>query len=180
MWLYMRDETDLNKAQLRIMHSAPEPQIQRHLAGFNNLKYTSVDIDSPLADTRVDLTALPMADDSFDVLICNHVLEHIPDDRKAMSELHRVLRPGGWSIISVPIDVKRESTYEDASVVTEEDRLREFGQADHVRIYGRDFSTRLKDSGFDVEELRFIDRFSSEEVQRYGLSHEDVIYRCSK
>ena len=180
IWRYIKDETDLLSAPYKVFHSAPEPQFKHHLRRAKNLDYTTADIEAGIADLQVDLTDIHLDDEAFDVLICNHVLEHIVDDRKAMSELYRILKPGGWAIITVPQDMKRGATYEDASIVSPKARFEAFGQSDHVRIYGTDFPSRLRDAGFNVEEIQYDERFSDEERRRYGLTEDGLIYRCSK
>jgi predicted SAM-dependent methyltransferase len=117
----------------------------------NNLDYVTADLLAPDVMVKMDLTDIPFPDGAFDAIICNHVLEHIIDDRKAMSELYRVLKPSGWAILQVPISLTLESTYEDFSITTEKGREDAFGQGDHVRIYGKDYKTRLQQTGFKVD-----------------------------
>ena len=170
---------------LSVLHFAPELELQRYLRA-GRPAHRSADIDSPLADDQVDIVDLPYADASFDVVICLHVLEHIPDDGKAMRELHRVLVPGGQAIVMVPIDHRRETTLEDSSVTTPEDRHRVFGQFDHVRLYGRDFGDRLAAAGFDVRVDAFLDELPAERVARLGLRRDqeqfgrEDVYLCTK
>ena len=150
------------------------------------MRHRSADIDSPLADDQVDIMELPYEDDSFDVVICLHVLEHVADDRRAMRELARVLVPGGKAIVMCPIDDRRTETLEDPKVVTPEDRARVFGQFDHVRLYGRDFGDRLAEAGFDVRVESFLDELPPERVAHYGLRREELlfgredVYLCTK
>ena len=148
MWLWMRRETDLFSAKRRLLHLAPERGLRARLASAKNISYTSADIEPQSVDVAIDLCASPLRDASFDAIICSHVLEHIPDDRKAMKELVRMLRPGGWALLLVPLDLDRR-TDEDPSA-TKEERLARFGQEDHVRSYGHDYLDRLRDAGFDV------------------------------
>ena len=134
------------------------------------LRYITADLSSPEADEHFDITSIPHPDDSFDSIICSHVLEHVADDRTAIQELHRVLAPHGWAIVMVPVDQSRELTYEDPSIVDPADRKREFWQEDHVRLYGRDFPERLRDAGFDVTLDPYVAELGVEALERYGAS----------
>jgi len=127
----------------------------------------------------VDVTSLRYADESFDLILCNHVLEHVPDDLKAMVEMRRVLKPGGIALLSVPIALTLEQTYEDPSAVSEEDRLRVFGQEDHCRIYGKDFEHRLRKAGFQVAVHDPLDIFGLEAVRKCALLEEENLYVCT-
>ncbi len=156
-------------AKLKVLHFAPEPQIGRLLAAYGNLDYLSVDIDHRRAMRREDIQSLSFADDSFDVIICIHVFEHIKDDRKAMQEVFRVLRRGGTALLDVPIDPSRSTTYEDDSITTPEERTKAFWQWDHLRLYGRDYPDKLRSVGFTVEERTPIEATGSELIKRHGL-----------
>ncbi len=134
LWLYLHNRTNNFRDQLRVLHFAPESYLQNKLRNCSNLDYISADIDSPLAMVKVDITNIPYVENTFDVILRSHVLEHIPDDRKAMSELHRVLKPGGWALILVPFKADQAETFEDPSIVDPEERTRLFGQSDHVRL----------------------------------------------
>ncbi len=165
LWLWLRDRVP---AGARVLHVAPELGLAHRLKELST-NYLSVDLDSPHAMKRCDITAIPEPDASFDVVICNHVLEHIPDDRKAMRELRRVLTPGGLAVLQHPVH-DRPDTYEDAGVVDPASRLRVFGQEDHVRIYGWDMLDRLREAGFvDVAVPEPCDDYSPAERARYGL-----------
>ena len=148
LWLYFRDRTNLFTDRLRLLHFAPERIFETVFKSLDNLDYITADLYSDSAMVKMDITDITYEDDSFDAIICSHVLEHIMDDRKAMREMLRVLKPGGWAIIMVPIS--RDVTFEDPSIVTPEDRERFFGQWDHVRFYGQDIKDRLESAGFDV------------------------------
>jgi SAM-dependent methyltransferase len=169
MWLYLERKTNLLVDHLRVLHFAPERIFEEWLAPQPNLDYVSTDLERERATVKADITALPFADDSFDVILCSHVLEHIVDDRKAMRELYRVLRPGGWALILVPIDFSRAETFEDPTIVAPADRERLFGQADHVRVYGRDFTTRLEEAGFSLRVEDYTRELGESEARRYGL-----------
>jgi ubiquinone/menaquinone biosynthesis C-methylase UbiE len=148
------------------------------LADHENIDYLSADLSSPLAMVEMDITHIPMPDNHFDVILCSHVLEHVPDDRKAMSELLRVLKPGGWAIIQVPL--RGDTTYENWDIVTEADRVTHFGQKDHVRMYGHDILQRLLDTGFDAREVMYGYEFTEDEIKRLGLGAKYPIFHCRK
>ena len=141
--------------------------------------YTTADLESPLADLHFDVQRIPLPDASCDVLICNHLLEHVADDRLAMREFHRILRPGGWGVLLSPVDRSRAVTFEDDSITDPAERTRIFGQYDHRRIYGRDYGQRLREAGFEVEEIDYAARFSERERRLYALP-EDWIYIVRK
>jgi predicted SAM-dependent methyltransferase len=180
LWHYLREKTGLWNKPLRVLHFAPEYPFWKALRKQNNVRYVPVDMASGLADVRLDIQDLPFRADSFDVIICSHVLEHIVNDRQAMSELYRVLKSGGWSVVLVPVDYSRETTFEDIKAVTSEERLRLFGQDDHVRIYGKDFFGRLASAGFEVETVRYADELGDELRKRYGLMKHEHIFLCRK
>lgn len=166
--------------RLDMLHVAPEYTLSRRLRALANLNYLSIDLSSHRAMRKMDLTALDLDDASLDVILCSHVLEHIPDDRLAMRELHRVLRPGGWAILQVPLDPERALTYEDASITDPAERLAHFGQEDHVRIYGRDYPDRLREAGFTVVEDDFAATLALEQCRRMDIRATETIFRCTK
>ena len=175
VWLWLQRATDLLSAKRRVLVVAPEPFLQDALRARANLDYLSVDLESPLAMRHMDLTRLDLADEAFDAVFCNHVLEHIPDDRTAMRELRRVLAPGGWAVLQTPHDPAREHTFEDPKVTTAAGRLRAFGQTDHVRIYGRDLFDRLRESGWDIERVPFARTLGEAAARRFGLDPEEEL-----
>ncbi len=175
LWLYLRNETDFFTAPQKVLHFAPEQAFYRRFCKLGNLDYTTTDLDSPLADVKADICDLPFGDNSFDVILCNHVLEHIPDDTKAMHELYRILKPGGWGIFQVPQELNRDSTLEDNTVTDEKDRARIFGQYDHVRIYGKDYFDRLRNAGFKVEEVDYTKGMEEAAVELYRLAKGEII-----
>ena len=126
-----------------------------------------------------DIQQIPIADGEFDAVICNHIMEHVEDDRKAMRELYRILRPGGWGIILSPEELDRAETFEDDTITDREERTRIFGQYDHRRIYGRDYAQRLASAGFEVVDCDYRAEFSAEEQALYALP-EDHIYFVRK
>ncbi|RDY58089.1 class I SAM-dependent methyltransferase [Flagellimonas nanhaiensis] len=175
LWLYLKNETDFFTKQHKVLHFAPEQAFYKRFRKLENLEYTTTDLNSPLADVKADICNLPFDDNSFDVILCNHVLEHIPDDTKAMQELYRVLKPGGWGIFQIPQDLKREKTFEDDSITDKKERARVFGQYDHVRIYGRDYFVKLRSIGFEVEEVDYTHKLSPEELEKYRLAKGEII-----
>jgi SAM-dependent methyltransferase len=163
-----------------LLHFAPEWTMRARLAplaGERGLRYVTADLDPAGVDLQLDLTALDLPDAAFDAVMCSHVLEHIPDDAAAMRELRRVTAPGGWCLVMVPLDITRETTYEDPSVVAPEDREREFLQHDHVRLYAPDIADRLRAAGFDVEVIHPAD-LGPGAVERAGLLPADLMFLC--
>lgn len=175
LWLYLKHKTDFFTASLKVVHFAPEQAFYKRFQKLKNLDYTTTDLNSPLADVKADICNLPFKDASFDVILCNHVLEHIPDDTKAMQELYRILKPGGWGIFQIPQDLKRETTFEDDSITDKKERTIIFGQYDHVRIYGRDYFNKLRTVGFTVEEVDYTASITSEEIEKYRLAKGELI-----
>ncbi|HEV2811818.1 MAG TPA: methyltransferase domain-containing protein [Solirubrobacteraceae bacterium] len=187
LWVFLQREQRLAG---RILHVAPEPAISTRLAESPEVaEYVSTDLDPRIADVQADLTDLPFEDEAFDLVICNHVLEHIPDDRRAMREIRRVLRPSGAAVMQHPIDARRDATFEDPQITEPAEREAAYFQSDHVRIYGRDFADRLREAGFDVTVRRYRDELSPDLVQRHALTQApserperdieaDVIYVC--
>ncbi|MCX2680390.1 methyltransferase domain-containing protein [Galbibacter sp. EGI 63066] len=180
LWLYLKNETDFFSKPLKLLHFAPEQAFYKRFKKLKNLNYTTTDIESPLADVKADICALPFEDNSYDVILCNHVLEHIKDDKKAMQELFRVLKPGGWGVFQIPQDINRKETFEDDSITDRKKRAEIFGQYDHVRVYGMDYFNRLRSVGFDVKEAHYPAQLSEEEVKRYALNPNEIIPVCFK
>lgn len=180
LWLYLQARTDFFEAARRVLHVAPERCFRERFRVVHGAGYVTADLESPLASLRADVQDLPLPDDSFDVVICNHVLEHVEDDLRAMGELRRVLAPGGWAILQSPIDWERATTYEDPRVTTPSDRERAFGQRDHVRSYGRDYGQRLALAGFSVSEDDFAQTLPSTLAERYAVSTDEIVFRCWK
>ncbi|MEO2050601.1 MAG: methyltransferase domain-containing protein [Allomuricauda sp.] len=175
LWLYLKNETNFFTQPHKLLHFAPEQAFYKRFKKLKNIDYTTTDLNSPLADVKADICDLPFADNAFDVILCNHVLEHIPDDTKAMQELYRILKPGGWGIFQIPQDLKREKTFEDNSITDKKERARIFGQYDHVRIYGRDYFEKLRSVGFTVEEVDYTRTLPKEDVERYRLAQGEII-----
>ena len=181
IYLYLKNKrSNLFCENLKVLHVAPEANLQKVIMAQPNIDYLSADLSSPSATVQMDITDIKYPNDYFDVIICNHVLEHIPDDRKAMAELYRVLKPGGWAILQVPISLSLKQTYEDPLVTSPEEREKVFGQSDHVRIYAKDYKDRLEEVGFSVEVYSFAKEFGESAIRKYGLSKDENIYICSK
>lgn len=152
----------------RVLHVAPESALTELFS--RKTDYISIDLDGSQAMMAMDITALKFADASFDIVVCNHVLEHVPDDRKSLMELFRVLKPGGWGCVQVPM--KGQVTQEDLSITDPEERVRLYGQADHVRQYGRDFLARQSEAGFEVSEYRKEEWLSPDKLARLSVDCE--------
>ena len=182
LWLYLKNETDFFDASKpkKVLHMAPE---QCFLGRFRKLKHIELitaDLYSPIVDVKADILALPFEDNEFDMIFCNHVLEHIEDDHKAMQELYRVLKKGGMGIFQIPQDISREKTYEDFSITSPEERAKHFGQYDHVRVYGRDYFDRLRAVGFEVHEVDYSQQLSEKEIDRFRLMKGEILPVCLK
>ncbi len=176
IWLYLQRQTDFFTLPYKVLDVAPEEFLQRKLKSLSNINYLSIDLESGLAMQKMDVTKLDLPDNSYDVIFCNHVFEHIPDDRAAMRELARVLKPTGWAILQTPVDLKREQTDEDPNISDPQERLRRFGQTDHIRIYGRDFFSRLETSGWAIDRNRFVSTLPTNLVQRYALDPQEELF----
>lgn len=182
MYLYFRQETNIFTDPVKLLHFAPEACFVDVFSGQSNIDYLPVDIDgsNPFIKEQVDIQDIRYPDNSFDVVYCSHVLEHVPDDRKALLELYRVLKTGGWAILQVPINAGSETTLEDPGINTPELRSRFYGQHDHVRYYGLNYAQRLQEAGFNVKVDAFLRNFDSRARNRYGLPQTEDIYYCTK
>lgn len=202
LWLYLNSETDFfqsefisdsssdkpkiklrdteSSSSLKVLHFAPEQAFYKRFRNQKNLEYTTTDLFSPLADVKADICNLPFEDNSYDVILCNHVLEHIPDDTKAMQELYRVLKPNGMGIFQIPQDLSRATTFSDDTITDEKERAKIFGQYDHVRIYGRDYFDKLRSIGFKVVEEDYTSKITPELVEKYCLAKGEIIPVCFK
>ncbi|MCA0132396.1 class I SAM-dependent methyltransferase [Winogradskyella alexanderae] len=175
LWLYLKNETRFFEGGKKVLHFAPEQCFLKQFKKIKHKKYTTTDLESPIADVKADICDLPFKDNYYDIILCNHVLEHIEDDTKAMSELYRVMKPGGWGIFQIPQDLKRETTYEDNTITNKKERAKLFGQYDHVRVYGLDYFDKLRSIGFKVEEIDYTSTLSEEEIKRYCLAKGEII-----
>ncbi len=180
IWLYLKNETDFFEFPSKVLHMAPEKAFISRLKKLPHLDYISCDLESPLADIKADICDLPFADASFDWILCNHVLEHIPNDQKAMQELFRVLKPGGKALLQVPLDPKRNTTFEDNSITDKAERTKIFGQYDHVRVYGLDYFDKLSKIGFEVNALQYGKTLTEKECNRYVIVKNEYIPLCKR
>ena len=180
LWLYLKNETSFFKAKLKVLHFAPESALMNQFKKLKNLSYDTIDLNSPIADIKADICDLPFLDNSYDFILCNHVLEHIVDDNKAIRELYRVLKKNGIGIFQVPIDYNRDTTFEDFSVTNKKERNKLFGQYDHVRIYGLDFFDRLQKAGFSVERCEYTSKLSKKDIIKFCLPKKEIIPICRK
>lgn len=180
LWLYLERETEFFSRSYKVLHIAPEQAFYQSFKKMKNLDYTTTDLHSPLADVKADICNLPFEKEQFDVVLCNHVLEHIPNDLKAMQELFRVLKPGGWAILQVPLDESRAETFQDDSITDEKERIQVFGQYDHVRLYGLDYFEKLQNMGFSTKAVRYADELSDYEIKRFAVIAHEIIPVCFK
>ena len=185
LWLFLYARTDIFSGQKKILHVAPEIQLYHKFSASKNIDYHPIDLSPEhyhygAKTIAMDVTALQYADETFDMVICNHVLEHIPDDRAAMREMYRVLRKGGQAILNVPIRKDMDQTLEDFSITDPAQRVVLFGQPDHVRLYGNDYIQRLQEAGFLVEEIPFVETFTHNEQFRYGIVPKEIMFYCTK
>ena len=181
MWLYLKNKTDFfTKPDLKVMHIAPEQCFHKTFKNQKNLDYTTGDLVSPIADLHFDLHNIPLEDDQYEVIFCNHVMEHVDDDLRCMQELYRIMKPGGWGILQVPIDTNRDETYEDPTITTPEEREKHFWQYDHVRLYGNNYPKRLEEAGFKVDTYDVKEEIGMELVERYRLQKTELLYVVRK
>lgn len=175
LWLYLDRNTNFLDQKIKVLHIAPEQVFYKTFKTYSHWDYTTADLYSPLAAVKADICALPFKENSFDLVLCNHVLEHISDDTKAMQELFRVVKNGGTLIAQVPLDESKEISFEDDTITDPKERTRLFGQYDHVRVYGRDYYKRLNAVGFKAEGVDFLKELNAAEKKRYGLPSEEKI-----
>ncbi len=182
LWLYLNNETDFfdPTKKIKVLHFAPEQAFYKKFRKQKNWDYTTTDLLSPLADVKADICNLPFESNQFDLILCNHVLEHIPDDTKAMQELFRVLKVGGMGIFQIPQDLSRNETFTDDSITDPKERAKIFGQYDHVRIYGKDYFDKLRSISFKVQEVDYTQNLSPEFVEKYCLAKGEIIPVCTK
>lgn len=187
--LYLTEKTNLFTAAtpLKLLHFAPEKNLYDIIARHRHIDYTRCDLSPRSADFRsipgvqkADITNLPFPDSSFDVILCNHVLEHIEDDRRAIKELYRVMAPGGWGIFQVPIRWRHEKTYEDFSITSRRGRQKAFDHHDHVRKYGRDYTERLAAAGFTVIPDNYAATIPEADRYRFGINPREITFLCKK
>lgn len=180
LYLFLKNKTNIFQENIKILHVAPEKSLQKALIRHSNIDYISADLESSLAMVKMDITKINFGDETFDVIICNHVLEHIPDDHIAMQEIFRVLKPHGWAILQVPISLTLEKTYENPKYTSPQERINEFGQIDHVRIYALDYKNRLESVGFSVKAYDYQKEIGERLTQKFGLIKDEKVYICKK
>jgi len=182
MWLFLKDETNFftSENKLKVLHIAPEQCFLDIFRKQQNLEYITSDIESPIADVKADICNLPFKESEFDVVFCNHVLEHITNDTKAMQELYRVLKTGGFGIFQIPGDLFRDTTFEDNTITDRKERAQIFGQYDHVRVYGRDYFKKLRAIGFKVDEVDYTKKIAPKKLKRFCLMQDEILPVCYK
>ena len=181
MWLYLKEKTPFFTTQLHVLHIAPEACFIPRFEKLHGSRYITADIESPLAKVKMDIHAIPFPENTFDVVLCNHVLEHVRDDIQAMREIHRVLKPNGFAILQVPFfNPVGEQTFSDDSITDPRERERIFGQSDHVRKYGHDYPERIRAAGLHAIEDGFVNELDEEVRRRFGLVKGEIIYRGNK
>ena len=166
--------------KLKVLHIAPEQCFLDIFRKQKNLAYTTSDLESPIADVKADICDLPFKENEFDIIFCNHVLEHISDDKKAMQELYRVLKPGGFGVFQIPQDLSRAETFEDNTIIDRKERAKIFGQYDHLRVYGRDYFEKLRSIGFQVDEVDYTKKITPEQLERFCLMPNEILPVCYK
>ena len=182
MWLFLRDNTTFFTAtkKLKVLHIAPEQCFLDIFRKQQNLNYITSDLESPIADVKADICDLPFKENEFDVVFCNHVLEHISNDTKAIQELYRVLKPGGFGIFQIPQDLSKAITFEDNTITDRKERAKLFGQYDHVRVYGRDYFDKLRSIGFKVDEVDYTKKITLEKIEEFCLMQNEILPVCYK
>jgi predicted SAM-dependent methyltransferase len=186
MWLFLKEKTNFFTDKIKLLHVAPEYCFINRFEKLDHINYITADLESPLAKVKMDVQNIPFPDNHFDVLFCNHIMEHVDDYVVALKELYRVLKPGGWGIIQSPVNNKRETTYEDKNITSPAEREKHFGQKDHLREFGNDYAMQLAKGGFTVDSNEFIKTLSNETIEKYGLlayesiTIEETIFVVSK
>lgn len=186
--LYLEKKTNIFSAPNRVLHIAPEAWLKELFQSLPMIEYTNgvkgvknMGYYYDRTTRELDITSLDMENNSYDAIVCNHVLEHIPDDTKAIKEIYRVLKPGGWAILQVPLSAILETTYEDKSIKKPEKRAEAFGQFDHVRIYGKDYPKRLEFVGFTVEQFNPKNEvWGKEYLNKYALNINENLFIAHK
>lgn len=186
LWLWLVRESDIGRGAMalpKMLHIAPEVALMRKfkkMYASTPDRYVTADLESPLADMHFDVQQIPLEAESFDAVICNHIMEHVEDDGKALSELYRIMRRGGWGVILSPVELEREKTFEDDTITDPAERTRIFGQYDHRRIYGRDYAARLREAGFEVYDIDYKNELSKAEQELYALPADHLYIVCKQ
>ena len=186
LWLWLMRESDIGRGAMalpKMLHIAPEVALMRKfkkMYASTPDRYVTADLESPLADMHFDVQQIPLEAESFDAIICNHIMEHVEDDGKALRELYRIMRRGGWGVILSPVELEREKTFEDDTITDRAERTRIFGQYDHRRIYGRDYAARLREAGFEVYDIDYKNELSKAEQELYALPADHLYIVCKQ
>ena len=186
LWLWLVRESDIGRGAMalpKMLHIAPEVALMRKfkkMYASTPDRYVTADLESPLADMHFDVQQIPLEAESFDAVICNHIMEHVEDDGKALRELYRIMRRGGWGVILSPVELEREETFEDDTITDPAERTRIFGQYDHRRIYGRDYAARLREAGFEVYDIDYKNELSKAEQELYALPTDHLYIVCKQ
>lgn len=181
MWYYLKNHSNFFTAEgLKVMHVAPEQCFLGKFKKQKNLEYVTSDLESPIADMHFDLHDIPLEDNQYDVIFCNHVMEHVDDYHRCMQELLRIMKPGGWGIMQVPIDYTRTETYEDPTITDPKEREKHFWQYDHVRLFAQDYPDKLRNAGFEVENFEFKKEMEEEYYKRYRFQDSEILYIVRK
>jgi SAM-dependent methyltransferase len=181
MWLFLKEKTDFFTSKAKILHIAPELCFIKRFEELHGDDYITADLESPLAKVKLDVLNMPFGENEFDIVFCNHVMEHVESDLQAMSEIFRVLKPGGWGIIQVPLFYPlAETTFEDKSIVSPTEREKAYGQSDHVRLYGKDYINRLQSAGFEAEEVWLAKEMSDIDSKRLALPLDEPVFFVRK
>lgn len=179
-YLFLQERTTVFEDKLKVLHVAPEPCFEKNFSKLPNLEYVSGDIDPGIGQIELDVTDIQFQEGHFDVILCSHVLEHVPDDGKAASELFRILKKDGWAIIPSFQDTALETTDEAGKEMTEDERLRKLGHVGHLRVYGNDYQAFLEAAGFKVEQIPFGGEIDPALVEKHGLDRDEIIWLCTK
>lgn len=179
IWLYLKNKTNLYSTPLNVLHFAAEHCFSKRLSRLANINYTTADVAEGYMEV-LNLMDIQKPDATYDVVLCIHVLEHVEDDARAMSEIFRIMKPGGWAILNPHMDLSLEKTLEDPTVTSPEERRRLFNQEDHYRVYGRDLKVRLAKAGFEVHIVPYMDELPIELQKKYSLLTPGVIVLCKK
>jgi SAM-dependent methyltransferase len=186
LWLWLVRESDIGRGAMalpKMLHIAPEVALMRKfkkMYASTPDRYVTADLESPLADMHFDVQQIPLEAESFDAIICNHIMEHVEDDGKALRELYRIMRRGGWGVILSPVELEREKTFEDDTITDPAERTRIFGQYDHRRIYGRDYAARLREAVFEVYDIDYKNELSKAEQELYALPADHLYIVCKQ
>jgi len=181
LWLFLHERTDFFERQMHFLHVAPEQCFMNPFQQMHGEGYITADLESPLAKVKMDIHQIPFEENTFDVVMSNHVMEHVENDITAMKEVLRVLKPGGWAIMQVPFfSPIPDKTWEDPLITEPREREKAYGQDDHVRLYGKDYGKRLQSAGFDVDEVHYAEELGEEKVKKYALPPKEIIYLAKK